>query len=132
MSIEDTPYEGRLYREEGALHFCPYSKALRAHNRVPGMPTCVDTDIGLNVIVAKQAFLLGHPWQEDHKVGEHIPFFWDLKQRVPNQVIACEDLVVKHVPAYDNHWYNLLRNRADSYRQQQIEHPLRQPVSRGE
>ena len=85
MSIEDTPYEGRLYREEGALHFCPYSKALRAHNRVPGMPTCVDTDIGLNVIVAKRAFLIGHPWPEGYKVGEHMPFFWELKQSAPSQ-----------------------------------------------
>ena len=118
MSMEDNPYEGWFYKEEGALHLCLYSQDLKHKNRVPGLSMCHNTDIGLNVIVARRQFLLEHPWPEDFKMWEHTLYFLNLKHSAPNHVIACDDLEVKHHQLSSYQSYSKLRGRADSYLQQ--------------
>ena len=101
-------YSGIIYKKKSVFHICPGAKKNKEY------PECVDTDIGLNIIIANRAFLVDNKWDETLKVGEHEKFFLTLKHNKPNNVIACKSFMVKHGKAGwdENKEYSKLRLRA--------------------
>lgn len=100
ISLPDRdPYMGHLFEESlnSTVHLCLFSDKMVAEYRVPGIPSCFISDIGLNTIVAETDFLRRHPWPNELKVGEHEAFYLSLK-RSHHDVLVCLDMSVDHKP----------------------------------
>lgn len=107
-------FSGRLYQENGVTHRCKLDY---------GVKKCIDSDVGLNIIIARRIFLKSHPWPDKLKIGEHIQFFVDIKRRAANSIISCKDITVVNSHAWSKSTkseYDRLRNRAYKFMEQSI------------
>lgn len=75
---------------------------------------CVKTDIVDNTFLTRRSLVLGSPWQEEYKMGEHMPFFFKLKQTTNATVVQCKNIWLKHKRSEDP---KLTRLRQENVRQ---------------
>tara|TARA_R110002049_G_scaffold285698_1_gene466748 strand:+ start:156320 stop:157981 length:1662 start_codon:yes stop_codon:yes gene_type:complete len=72
-------------------------------------------DVALNFALFRREMLLEHPWDDRLKVGEHTPYFYEVKKARRWRVATCRESVLYHVPDQREKDYLPYRQRAGRY-----------------
>ena len=104
-----------IFRDTMYLH--PSRHRHRVTRRGTAYRIC---DVTLNFALFRRRMLTDHVWDERLKVGEHTPYFNELKKHCRWRVASCPQSVVYHVPDQRNGTYRKYRDRASRYFQQYL------------
>lgn len=69
-------------------------------------------DLIWNFALFRSEMLRDHPWDEALKVGEHTPYFYEVKKAAKWRVACCPEAVIYHVPDRRSPLYRAHRQRA--------------------
>ena len=73
---------------------------------------CVKTDIADNTFLTRRSLVISSPWQEEYKMGEHMPFFFKLKQTTNATVVQCKNIWLRHERPVDKRYRQIYSKNA--------------------